>query len=128
MDGLTPRVAATRSAQPATILAVGTIEPRKNYARLLDALGTKPPRVCVIEDIHWADGATLDLLRFLVRRIGRRPVLLVASYRDDELGEQHPLSMLLGDLATAPGMHRIGLERLSANAIAVIRNITIDQS
>ena len=62
--------------------------------------------------------AAADLLRFLVRRIGRRPVLLVASYRDDELGEQHPLSMLLGDLATAPGMHRIGLERLSANAIA----------
>ena len=47
--------------------------------------------VAVIEDVHWADEATLDLLSFAGRRLGRTRSLLVATYRDDELADDHPL-------------------------------------
>ena len=50
----------------------------------------------VVEDVHWADEATLDVLKFLVRRISALPVLLVLTYRDDELTRDHPLQQLLG--------------------------------
>lgn len=74
--------------------------------------------VCVIEDAHWADGATLDLMRFISRRIESLPLLFVVSYRDDEIGDQHPLAVLLGDLATSAAVNRIGLDPLSAAAVA----------
>ena len=44
----------------------------------------------VIEDVHWADDATLDVLRYLGRRITDLPALLVITYRDDEVGRDHP--------------------------------------
>jgi predicted ATPase len=62
---------------------------------------TEPPAeltVVVIEDIHWADEATLDLLRFLGRRIRTKPVLLVATYRDEGLAQSDPLRRGLGEL------------------------------
>src|SRR5882757_8677268 len=49
------------------------------------------PTLFVIEDIHWADEATLDLIRFLSRRIAETRVLLILTYRDDEVGARHPL-------------------------------------
>jgi DNA-binding CsgD family transcriptional regulator len=75
------------------------------------------PTVAVGEDAHWADGASLELLRFLARRIGDLPVLLVVTYRDDELGPNHALRMMLGDLATAPTVHRLNLLPLSEAAV-----------
>ncbi len=63
------------------------------------------PTIVVFEDVHWADEATLDLLRFLGRRIARTRALLVLTYRDDELSPRHPLRTVLGDL-TAPGVTR----------------------
>src|SRR5580692_3318641 len=53
----------------------------------------------VIEDVHWADEATIDLLRFLGRRLKTTPALLIASYRDDGLAADHRLRIALGDLA-----------------------------
>jgi DNA-binding CsgD family transcriptional regulator len=73
--------------------------------------------VAVGEDAHWADGASLELLRFLARRIGDLPVLLVVTYRDDEVGPGHPLRLVLGDLATAPTVHRLHLLPLSEAAV-----------
>jgi AAA ATPase domain len=63
--------------------------------RLLDV---RVPTVLVVEDVHWADEATLDLLRFLARRLGAAPVLLLVTYRDDELAPLHPLWLVV-DLA-----------------------------
>lgn len=88
------------------------------YARLIALFDNDTASVCVIEDVHWADGATLDLLRFLSRRIASLPLLLVVSYRDDEIGDQHPLAVLLGDLATSAAVNRIRLEPLSKAAVA----------
>jgi DNA-binding CsgD family transcriptional regulator/tetratricopeptide (TPR) repeat protein len=74
------------------------------------------PTVLVVEDLHWADEATLDVLRFLVRRIAALPVVMVGTYRDEEIGAGHPLRGLLG-LATATPMRRLPLARLSAGAV-----------
>jgi DNA-binding CsgD family transcriptional regulator len=74
--------------------------------------------VLVFEDLHWADEATLDLVRYLARRLSAVRTLLVATYRDDEIGRTHPLSVLLGDLAPLPGIYRIALDRLSRAAVA----------
>lgn len=75
------------------------------------------PAILVFEDIHWADEATLDLLKFLGRRIQQTRSLLIATYRDDELGSQHPLRLLLGDLARYPGVERLNLMPLSLTAV-----------
>jgi DNA-binding CsgD family transcriptional regulator/tetratricopeptide (TPR) repeat protein len=77
-------------------------------------------RAVVVEDIHWADEATLDLLRFLARRIGSLPVLLIATYRDDELAASYPLRTALGDLAVQRCTRRVDLAPLSALAVAAL--------
>jgi DNA-binding CsgD family transcriptional regulator len=58
----------------------------------------KSPTMVVFEDIHWADEATLDLIKFLGRRIQRTRTLFILTYRDDELSAEHPLRLVLGDL------------------------------
>jgi DNA-binding CsgD family transcriptional regulator len=88
------------------------------YRRLLAVLRDGHRWVWVIEDAHWADGATLDLIRFLGRRIASLSLLLVVSYRDDELGPQHPMTLLLGDLSTWAPISRIGLTPLTREAVA----------
>jgi DNA-binding CsgD family transcriptional regulator len=74
--------------------------------------------VLVIEDVHWADEATLDLLRFLARRLGAAAAMLVVTYRDDQLGPQHPVQLLAGDLTSSAMVRRLGLEPLSRRAVA----------
>jgi DNA-binding CsgD family transcriptional regulator/tetratricopeptide (TPR) repeat protein len=74
--------------------------------------------ILVVEDVHWADEATLDLLTFLARRIADLPVMILMSYRDDQIGPHHPLRMLLGGLANAAPVRRIGLGPLSRAAVA----------
>jgi len=73
--------------------------------------------ILVIEDVHWADEATLDLLKYLGRRIGQTTSLMILTYRDDELGNDHPLRILLGDLASSHTVHRIPVTPLSKNGI-----------
>ncbi len=76
--------------------------------------------IFVFEDVHWADEATLDLLRFLGRRITQTRALLVLTYRDDELGVQHPLRIVLGNLANSSAVRRIRLSPLSEAAVRVL--------
>jgi predicted ATPase len=78
------------------------------FAAVRDALQVTM-HVLVFEDVHWADDATLDLLRYLGRRLDTTRSLLVATYRDDEVGPRHPLRVVLGDLATSDCVRRIGL-------------------
>jgi DNA-binding CsgD family transcriptional regulator/energy-coupling factor transporter ATP-binding protein EcfA2 len=75
------------------------------------------PTVLVVEDVHWADEATLDVLRFLARRIAELPAVLVLTYRDDELTREHPLQPLLGQAAASGRVHRLPLRRLSPDAV-----------
>ncbi len=80
---------------------------------LRDELVRKQPTVVVIEDVHWADEATLDTLRLLVRRIRPLPAVLLLTYRDDELGRNHPLTQLLGDASHSGEGHRLAVHRLT---------------
>lgn len=73
--------------------------------------------VVVFEDVHWADAATLDLIKYLARRIGRLPAMLVLSYRDDEVCPDHALLQVLGDLPPAH-LTRVALRPLSETAVA----------
>jgi DNA-binding CsgD family transcriptional regulator len=109
------------AAQAAGLAAViNRGEPEAIYAGLLRLFDAGHRWVWVIEDAHWADGATLDLLRFVARRIESLPLLLVVSYRDEELGEQHPLTVALGDMASCSALTRVGLGPLSRQAVAVL--------
>ena len=78
------------------------------FAALRDELTVAPGTVLIVEDVHWADEATLDVLRFLARRIDDLPAVLVLTYRD-ELDRDHPLSRLLGDLGHGDRVERIAL-------------------
>jgi len=91
------------------------------FSTMLDTLrDPAQPTVLVIEDIHWADEATLDLLKYLGRRIPQTRALLVLSYRDDEVEGHPPLRILLGDLATSLSAIRIDLRRLSIAAVRLL--------
>ena len=74
----------------------------------------------MLEDVHWADQATLDVLRVLGRRIDTTPALALATYRDDEIDRDHPLRVVLGELASAPGVTRLAVPRLSVEAVRAL--------
>ncbi len=98
------------------------------FTALADELGAATlPLLIVFEDVHWSDDATLDLLRFLGRRIEAFKVTLVATYRDDEVGTAHPVRRLLGDLARVVNLHRLHVPPLSLEAVrALIGNRGLD--
>jgi DNA-binding CsgD family transcriptional regulator len=86
------------------------------FAAALDELERKQT-LMIFEDMHWADEATLDLIKYLGRRIQRTRSMLVISYRDDEVGAQHPLRFVIGDLPRA-ATHRMALFPLSEPSVA----------
>lgn len=106
----------------------GEIPRLKVFQEVLATLCMGPkPTLLVFEDAHWADEATLDLLRFLGRRIAQTRALMIASYRDDEIGFKHPLRVVLGDLSTSPAVRRMELPPLSEAAVAQLaRGSTLD--
>jgi DNA-binding CsgD family transcriptional regulator/tetratricopeptide (TPR) repeat protein len=77
------------------------------------------PSILVIEDLHWGDTATIDLLRFLARRIGRVRALLLITYRDEEMGAHSPIRNLLGE-ASPGSVDRIALHSLSLEAVGTL--------
>src|SRR5262245_15142098 len=88
------------------------------FRALLEDLA-RPGRVSVVvlEDLHWADEATLDFVRFLGRRIQRTSAVFVVTYRDDELAARHPVRVALGDL-TGDHVVRVRLAPLSPAAVS----------
>jgi DNA-binding CsgD family transcriptional regulator len=93
-------------------------------AELARELRRGRPAIVVLEDLHWADMATLDVLRMLVRRIAALPALVVATYRDDEIDRRHPLRLALGDLPLS-SVDRIALRPLSLDAVADLAGTTV---
>jgi ATP/maltotriose-dependent transcriptional regulator MalT len=77
------------------------------------------PRLVVFEDLHWADDATLDLLRVLGRRIRDLPILLIGTYRAEEVGDEHPLRLALGDTTPGRGVE-IEVPALSVDAVEAL--------
>ncbi len=93
-------------ASPSTIF--------RQFYRALEEL--KQPIILVFEDAHWADYATLDLFRFLARRIAFVNCLLVISYRDDEVGDTHPFKQVL-EILPSGHTHRIPITPLSQDGV-----------
>ena len=90
------------------------------FSTFLDELQhDSSPCIAVIEDAHWADEATLDLLKFLGRRIQQTPSMLVITYRDDEVGTEHPLRFVIGDLSQK-AVKRLRLPPLSEAAVRTL--------
>jgi DNA-binding CsgD family transcriptional regulator/tetratricopeptide (TPR) repeat protein len=86
-------------------------------AILTDLQASSRTTLLILEDLHWADTATLDLVKYLARRIHPLRALLVLTYRDDEIGGRHPLHTVFGDLPADAAM-RIPLQPLSEEGVA----------
>ncbi|MGH3102281.1 MAG: AAA family ATPase, partial [Thermoleophilia bacterium] len=120
-DLVTPRTLGpfrdmARGAAPALAEAV---EPGAGRDAVFGAVHqelARGPAVMLVEDVHWADDATLDVLRYLAWRIPELPSALVLTYREDELGGQHPLHRVLAALPHQE-VRRLHLRPLSAGAV-----------
>jgi DNA-binding CsgD family transcriptional regulator/tetratricopeptide (TPR) repeat protein len=87
------------------------------FPALLGALQKSPLcHALIFEDVHWADNATLDLIKYLGRRVAILRTLIVLTLRSDELGADHPLAQVLGDLPSAQ-TERIALNPLSPDGV-----------
>lgn len=98
--------------------AVGTDARLGDYGEALFTELAAEPTVLVVEDLHWADEASAELLRFLARRVEAAPLLLVLTYRDTEVGVRHPARPLLGDFAVLDGVRTLALAPLTVDAVA----------
>ncbi|GLW99614.1 AAA family ATPase [Microtetraspora sp. NBRC 16547] len=85
---------------------------------LLERLAERRPVVLIIEDIHWADRSSRDLIAFLSRNLRGAPVLMVLTYRSDELHRTHPLRPVLAELGRVEGVARIDLPRFTQDEVA----------
>ena len=85
---------------------------------LLDGLGRRQPVLLIVEDLHWADRSTRAALAFLARSLIAERVLVVASYRPDELARRHPLRPWLAELERDLRTRRISLEPLTRDELA----------
>ena len=81
---------------------------------LFEAVAERQPLVVVVEDLHWADQSTRDLMSFLFTRPFSQPVALVASYRSDDLHRKHPLRAKVAEWSRLQGVHRMSLDPLTA--------------
>ena len=91
-----------------------------NLAAALRAPPTPAPYLLVVEDVHWADEATLDLLRHLARRVHMWRALILVTYRPEDLPASSGLRLLLGEAATATGVRRLDVAPLSPGGVRAL--------
>ena len=102
----------------------GRLQLFESVAGLIGELAASAPLLVVLEDLHWADRSSRDLLRYLLARLVDEPVAVVASYRTDDLHRRHPLRPLLAELVRLPGVERIELAPLAdADVGALVRGL-----
>ena len=102
----------------------GRLQLFESVAALICELAGAGPLLLVLEDVHWADRSSRDLLRYLLARLVDEPVAVVASYRADDLHRRHPLRPLLAELVRLPGVERLELDPLpDADVGALVRRL-----
>jgi predicted ATPase/DNA-binding CsgD family transcriptional regulator len=106
------------SQTPLTIGASSQARLFEAFLALLERLAERSPTVLVIEDLHWADRSTLDLLTFLVRNV-RTGLLLVLTYRTDDLHRRHPLRPFLAELERSQ-VERLDIDRFNRAELAIL--------
>ena len=127
-DGLfTPRplaplvdIAGQLGGELDELLRSGAGPDRLFRALLAEVATADVPTVLVIEDVHWADEATLDLVRFLGRRIRDAHTLILVTYRDDGLAADDELRIAVGEVSTQRSTRRMSLAPLSESAVAAL--------
>jgi DNA-binding CsgD family transcriptional regulator/tetratricopeptide (TPR) repeat protein len=112
-------VAATTGGRLQEVVEAGD-KPHAVFAALAEELASRRPTVAVLEDLHWVDEATLDVLSLLGRRAEPGRALVVVTYRDDELDRAHPLRLVLGEISRSPGVRRLRLPALSVTAVEAL--------
>ncbi len=98
------------------------------FARFFGELAQRAALVLVVEDLHWADEATLELFPYLARKLRERPALLVGSYRSDELHRRHPLTHLLAELSRGRLATELNLDPLSLEHTGTMIRATLGLS
>ncbi|HEX6246398.1 MAG TPA: AAA family ATPase [Nocardioidaceae bacterium] len=115
---------ADRAAAPATGAGqaqdVERSELFETVHAVFERLAGSAPLLVVLEDVHWADRSTRDLLGFLFQRRFARPVSVVASYRSDDLHRRHPLRTSAAQWSRVPGVHRLHLGPLSDTSVRTL--------
>ena len=89
-------------------------------AGLLGEVAESVPVCVVLDDLHWADGQSVALLKHLVRTVEHGALDLIATYRDTDLGKDHPLTTVLADLRRVEGVQRVSLHGLGVDEVAQI--------
>ncbi|MGY1840020.1 MULTISPECIES: helix-turn-helix transcriptional regulator [unclassified Modestobacter] len=124
--GSVPERAGTELGQPSPHRTLsppdddGRLQLFASVAALLGELATEQPVLVVLEDLHWADRSSRDLLRYLLARLVDERVAVVASYRADDLHRRHPLRPLLAELVRLPRVERLLLEPLADAEVATL--------
>uniref|UniRef100_UPI000DE44DC9 ATP-binding protein n=1 Tax=Nonomuraea lactucae TaxID=2249762 RepID=UPI000DE44DC9 len=90
----------------------------EQFLTLLERLADTRPTILLIEDIHWADRSSRDLIAFLSRNLRSPQVLILMTYRSDDLHRQHPVRPVLAELSRVNGVLRVDLSRLSRDEVA----------
>ena len=111
-DGLLPR------DQPAGAGPPGSARLLSLAADALRAVAGQAPVVVVVEDLHWADASTRDLVSYLARVLRRDPVLLLVTVRAEELDPARPVAGMVSELARAPHAERLVLHPLDRDEVA----------
>lgn len=102
----------------------GRLQLFESVAGLLCEVAASAPLLLVLEDVHWADHSSRDLLRYLLARLVDEPIAVVASYRSDNLHRRHPLRPLLAELVRLPSVERVELTPLAdAEVGALVRGL-----
>ena len=89
------------------------------FAAVLDAL-KQQSTVLLVEDVHWADDGTADFLVYLGRRLDRVPAMVIATYRDDEIGANQVLTRLVGELVRLAATRRVAASPLTESGVAAM--------
>jgi len=106
------------AADTRTLLRDGD-QPHDIFTAVCDELLTKPT-LLVLDDLHWADQGTIDLLRFVLRRIAKTQSLVIGTVRDEEVGPTSPMRALLGDVARSTHATTVALPPLSLEAVTAL--------
>ncbi len=125
LSTLLPRIAAQQSTQTLGRALAPALDPERERDRLFEALtlcfqrlAEPRPLLLVLEDLHWAGEASLALLEWLARRAAGHAILILATYRGEEVDRNHPLRRLRRNLEWTKLGDHLSLERLSAPAVA----------
>ena len=112
-------MAATLGGEVPSLL-VGGAQPLRLFAEILNQIeNQEKPAVLVFEDAHWADHGSLDFLKFIGRRVSMLRLLLIVSFRSDEVGSDHPLTQVVSDLPAAYTT-RIDVQPLTRQGVSAL--------